>query len=67
MTDSQYKECTAKIKALADLKNIALEDTDAIIQNYHHNLHSKQEKPLLGGLTEEERRVVDTVKIEAQP
>ena len=59
MTDAQYKECTAKIKALADVKNIALEDTDVIIQTYYHNVHSKQEKPLLDGLSKEEMKVVE--------
>ncbi|KAH7115945.1 HMGL-like-domain-containing protein [Dendryphion nanum] len=55
MTDAQYKECTAKIKALADVRKIAIDDTDAIIRAYHHNLHSEEEKPLLDGLTREEQ------------
>jgi homocitrate synthase len=57
MSDSQYKECTAKIKAIADIRKIALDDTDSIIRTYHHNLHAEEEKPLLPGLTpaEEEK------------
>lgn len=56
MTDAQYKECTAKIKALADVKKIGLDDTDAMIRNYHHNLHNEEEKPLMEGLTAEEEK-----------
>jgi len=56
MSDSQYKECTAKIKAIADVRKIALDDTDSIIRTYHHNLHNEQEKPLLPGMTAEEEK-----------
>lgn len=56
MSDAQYKECTAKIKAIADIRKIALDDTDSIIRTYHHNLHAKEEQPLLPGMTEEEKK-----------
>ncbi|CAA9965054.1 hypothetical protein CFE70_007904 [Pyrenophora teres f. teres 0-1] len=56
MTDAQYKECTAKIKAIADIRKIALDDTDSIIRTYHNNLHAKEEVPLLPGMTEEEKK-----------
>ncbi|OAL45231.1 homocitrate synthase-like protein [Pyrenochaeta sp. DS3sAY3a] len=56
MTDAQYKECTAKIKAIADIRKIALDDTDSIIRTYHHNLHNDEEKPLLPGMTDEEKK-----------
>ena len=56
MTDAQYKECTAKIKAIADIRKIALDDTDSIIRTYHHNLHSEEEVPLLPGMTAEETK-----------
>ncbi|MCJ1263679.1 Saccharopine dehydrogenase, partial [Lobaria immixta] len=32
MTDAQYKECTSKIKALADIRPIAIDDADSIIR-----------------------------------
>ncbi|KAF1993236.1 homocitrate synthase [Amniculicola lignicola CBS 123094] len=64
MTDAQHKECTAKVKALADIKKINLDDTDAVIRAYHHNLHNEEEKPLLDGLTAEER--TKFAKLEAQ-
>jgi homocitrate synthase len=56
MTDAQYKECTAKVKALADVRKITLDDTDAIIRAYHHNLHHDEEVPLLEGMTAEEKK-----------
>lgn len=38
------------------VRKITLDDTDAIIRTYHHNLHNKEEKPLLEGLTAEEKK-----------
>lgn len=55
MTDAQYKLCTAQIKVMADVKKITLDDTDAIISAFYHNLHNTNEKPLLPNLTEEEQ------------
>jgi homocitrate synthase len=54
MTDEQIKSVTLKIKAMADVRPLAIDDADSIIRTYHHNLNSKQEKPLLQ-LTEEEK------------
>ena len=56
MTDDQYKQCTAKIKAMADVRKLAMEDTDVIINTFHANLRSEQERPLLDGLTVEEQK-----------
>jgi len=56
MTDAQYKECTAKVKAMADVRKITLDDTDAIIRAFHHNLHNEKEVPLLEGLTADEKK-----------
>ncbi|KAL4872936.1 hypothetical protein BDV12DRAFT_182580 [Aspergillus spectabilis] len=47
MSDDQYKECTAKIKALADIRPIAIDDADSIIRAYYRNLNSGENKPLL--------------------
>ncbi|KAI0137415.1 HMGL-like-domain-containing protein [Xylariales sp. AK1849] len=44
MTDAQYKECTAKIKALADVRQITVDDTDSIIHAFHQS--QKLDKPL---------------------
>ncbi|KAJ5030127.1 homocitrate synthase [Bipolaris maydis] len=64
MTDAQYKECTAKIKAIADIRKIALDDTDSIIRTYHNNLHATEEVPLLPGMTEEEKAKFAQVEAE---
>ncbi|KAL2266009.1 hypothetical protein VTJ83DRAFT_5361 [Remersonia thermophila] len=39
MTDDQVKEVTAKIKALADVRPIAIDDADSIIRTYHLTLN----------------------------
>lgn len=38
MTDSQIKQCTAKIKAMADVRHLAIEDIDSIINEFEQNL-----------------------------
>ena len=58
MTDAQIKQCTVKVKAMADVRHLAIEDTDAIINNFYENLYKEgegTEKPLLDNLTSEER------------
>lgn len=47
LTDAQCKECTAKVKALADIRPIAVDDADSIIRAYHRNLKLGENKPLL--------------------
>jgi homocitrate synthase len=39
MTDDQVKEVTAKIKAMADVRPIAIDDADSIIRSFHLTLH----------------------------
>ncbi|KAL8917133.1 MAG: hypothetical protein Q9172_005968 [Xanthocarpia lactea] len=55
MTDAQIKQCTAQIKLMADVRKLAIEDTDVIINSFYHNLNSDQDKPLLADLTLEEK------------
>lgn len=55
MTDAQYKECTAKIKALADIRPIAVDDADSIISAFHRSLKLGENVDLLPNMTEEER------------
>jgi homocitrate synthase len=55
MTDEQIKAVTLKIKAMADVRPLAIDDADSIIRTYHYNLSSTKEKPLLQ-LTEEEKQ-----------
>ena len=56
MTDAQVKSCTAKIKALADVRPIAIDDADSIIRTFHGNLHREVDEPLLPNLTPEEKK-----------
>jgi len=42
LTDDQVKEVTAKIKQMADIRPLAIDDTDSIIHAYNMNL--RQEK-----------------------
>lgn len=55
MTDAQYKECTAKIKALADIRPIAIDDADSIIRAFHRSIKLGKEIDLLPNMTAEER------------
>ncbi|KAL5363293.1 HMGL-like-domain-containing protein [Aspergillus floccosus] len=47
MTEKQYKECTAKIKALADIRPIAIDDADSIIRAFYRNIQSGEDSPLM--------------------
>jgi len=55
MSDDQVKLCTAKIKALADVRPIAIDDADSIIRTFHLNLKEGQDRPLLPNMTTEEK------------
>ena len=54
MTDAQVKLCTQKIKAMADVRPLAIDDADSIIRTFHLNLTADKENPLLPDLTSEE-------------
>lgn len=55
MTDIEYKECTRKIKALADIRPIAIDDADSIIRAFHRNIKQGEPVDLLPNMTEEEK------------
>lgn len=59
MTDAQFKECTAKIKAMADVRPIAVDDADSIIRAFHRNIKLGVDKPLLENLTPEEKAIFE--------
>lgn len=42
MTDEEVKEVTAKIKQMADIRPLAIDDTDSILHSYHIELQKKQ-------------------------
>ncbi|RAL58756.1 hypothetical protein DID88_009171 [Monilinia fructigena] len=58
MTDEQYKECTAKIKALADIRSIAVDDADSIIRAFHRQTKTGKAVELLPNMTDEERALL---------
>ncbi|CAD0037632.1 unnamed protein product [Aureobasidium pullulans] len=62
MTDAQVKLCTAKIKALADVRPIAIDDADSIIQE-KKKFEQKQRE--LAGVPEK-RELEDKVDAEAE-
>ncbi|KAK6535411.1 Saccharopine dehydrogenase, variant 2 [Orbilia ellipsospora] len=47
LTDTQIKECTAKIKQLADVRSLNVDDVDSIIRQYHFNVKTGANTPLL--------------------
>lgn len=40
MSDDQYKILTAKIKQMADIRPLAIDDTDSIIRAHHQELEN---------------------------
>ncbi|KAG6017792.1 Saccharopine dehydrogenase [Claviceps pusilla] len=42
MSDAQVKEVTAKIKQMADIRPLAIDDTDSIIRSFHLELQDKE-------------------------
>lgn len=64
MTDEQIKVCTSKIKALADVRPIAIDDADSIIRTFHGNLTKAKDDPLLPNMTAEEKKKFQKVEAE---
>ncbi|KAI3395396.1 hypothetical protein diail_1387 [Diaporthe ilicicola] len=54
MTDDQVKLCTQKVKAMADVRPLAIDDADSVIRTFHLNLTADEEAPLLPNMTSEE-------------
>ncbi|KAI9834429.1 MAG: Saccharopine dehydrogenase [Phylliscum demangeonii] len=51
MTDDQLKACTAKVKAMADVRPLAVDDADSIIRAFHNDLLRRGEHPPLDAAT----------------
>ena len=65
MTDAQYKECTAKIKALADIRPLAIDDADSIIHAFYRNIKSgKNEHITLPNMTNAEQKKLAAQEVE---
>lgn len=58
MTDAEYKQCTLKIKALADVRPIAIDDADSIIRSFHKSLKTGEYHHLIRDLTPAEQAKV---------
>jgi homocitrate synthase len=55
MTDQEYKDCTSKVKALGDIRPLAIDDADSIIRAFHLSLKGGKLVDLLPDLTAEEK------------
>jgi homocitrate synthase len=56
MTEAQIKAVTLKIKALADVRPLAIDDADSIIKAFHFNLSADKEQPLIALSKEEQKK-----------
>lgn len=56
MTEAQIKAVTLKIKALADVRPLAIDDADSIIKAFHFNLSAEKEQPLIALSKEEQKK-----------
>lgn len=56
MTDENYKECTAQVKAMADIRPLAIDDVDSILRAFYRHLKTAKKEPLLPNLTLEEQK-----------
>ncbi|KAI5307783.1 Saccharopine dehydrogenase, partial [Ascosphaera atra] len=66
MSDANYKACTQKIKQLADIRPIAVDDADSIIRAYYRNLKNGEDNPLLDLSQEEQQQYEEKVKAEGE-
>ncbi|KAL9617574.1 MAG: hypothetical protein Q9160_007644 [Pyrenula sp. 1 TL-2023] len=66
MTDAQYKECTAKMKALSDIRPLKLDDGDSIIRAFYHNIKTGGDTPLLSDLSTGELKTFEAKEEELQ-
>lgn len=69
LTDAQAKECTSKLKQLADIRPLTTDDGETIIRNFHRNLRHGLDHPLLPGLSTSEQQELrnDEQKLQAEP
>ena len=69
LTDAQAKECTAKLKQLADIRPLTTDDGETIIRNFHRNLRHGLDHPLLPDLSlnEQQDLQIDEKKLREEP
>jgi len=67
MTDAQYKECTLKIKALGDIRSLAVDDVDSILHAWHRNVKLGKDHPIeLPNMTEKEKKLLEEQQLQSQ-
>lgn len=63
MTDEEYKQCTVKVKALADVKKMSLDDTDAVIRSFHKMVNSDSPMPIKSANIEESLKELESLDL----
>lgn len=62
LSDAECKECTQRIKALADIRPIAIDDADSIIHAFHRNVKMGKKNPaaavILPNMTDKEKKLL---------
>ncbi len=58
MTDEEYKQCTAAVKAMADIRQLAVDDVDSVLRAFHRGLKLGQPVALLPDLTDAEKALL---------
>ena len=64
MTDAQFKECTMKVKALGDVRPLAVDDVDSIINAFHRNIKLGEDGALLPDLSASEKASMEKMEKE---
>lgn len=64
MTDEEFKQCTTKVKAMADIRQLAVDDVDSVIRAFHRNITHGDNVPLLQDLTAEEKKEFQQKELE---
>ncbi|KAL8796284.1 MAG: hypothetical protein Q9195_001399 [Heterodermia aff. obscurata] len=55
MTDAEFKQCTTKVKAMADIRQLAVDDVDSVIRAFYRQVQG-HDVPLLQNLTADEKK-----------
>lgn len=56
MSDEEFKQCTTKVKAMADIRQLAVDDVDSVIRAFHRSITQGVDVPLLQDLTAAEEK-----------
>jgi len=56
MADEEFKQCPTKVKAMADIRQLAVDEVDSVIGAFHRNITHGDDVPRLQDLTAEEEK-----------